>query len=185
MAFDSLSDIRQNVISTINSIPVRISQPTFLGTQLGPGEVFRFTVDVDHTPFSLNWVQLTRVRLRIQVDNPTIARLTVPDSGFGFGGPNPFSGSVITDLNGLAFPTGPIDLRRGFIINFPEGNPWYQLISPAEDVPALAFRGRAMTVGNFRIQARIIADVDLNWLFPPNQDSNLTDQSNVAVSVAS
>ncbi len=186
MPFNSLLDIRQNVISTVNSVPVRVSPPTFSGTQLNPGEIFQFTVDVDHSDFALSWVELTRLRLRVQVDNPAIAQLNVPDFGIGLGGPLPLTGSMVTDLNGTTFPTSSIgSLTRGFIIHFSEGNRWYQLRSPLEAVPALNFRGRSIVVGNFHIQARIIADIVLNWLFPPNQDSNLTSHSNVALSVVS
>ncbi|MBK8501047.1 MAG: hypothetical protein IPL46_01935 [Saprospiraceae bacterium] len=163
MPIENLRDIRTNVDTIVNSIPVTVSQLTFPGNQLNPNEDFSFTVDASNPVGS---VRIVNVRLRVAVGNQAMVRLRVPN----FQAPGLFL--AVTNLNGTPFLDAQIGLLvNGFIINFPSGHAW-DAINPGENVPALSFSGRAISTGNTEILARIIADIDHAWLFPPGQESN-------------
>lgn len=168
----NLSDIRSASDTYLNSfVTVTIGQIIDAGAQVNPSEAFSFEVLATNT----GGVRLKNVRLRVEVDNPNVAKLRVAGDFITLSG-FPLAPTNVKDLNGGSVALS--ELVDGMIIDFnPNLNPSgrWDVIEPNESLPKIKITGKAgaaVAGGNTTIRARIIADIDQDFLFPANQSSN-------------
>lgn len=135
------------------------------GAVINPNEKFTFKVEVRNAIASAGGVALTNMKYRIAVTNSAVAKIEAP------------AGGTSTSLTGT--PVTPGTLVDGFIYT-PTG---VNSSLHVGDVDTLPLTGKAGPGGGTTaINARVLADVDLNQLFPKGQDST-PDTRNLAVVV--
>lgn len=128
------------------------------GVAIGPNETFTFNVEVRNAIPLAGGVALSNVKYRIAVTNPAVAKIRVPGGG------------TSTTLN---FPFTPLPMNEfvdGFIYS-PTGDNFSLSVGEIDNLPLTGKAGAAGGGGTTAINARILADVDLNQLFPKGQDS--------------
>lgn len=159
----NLRELRQACEDYVNNkVTVTVTQPTpSSGTQINANEQFGFRVTAVNANSANGGVQLTNVRYRIEVNptvptNPNSATVKVPR----LGRTTDLAGNP---LGGGAFVTAMIHqplLDAAAVLAVGESD-------------TLGFDGKTGTEngGLFTIRARVIADVDEEFLFPDDQDS--------------
>jgi hypothetical protein len=156
-----LRDIQTAVSDYLNNkVNMTVSPITpASGGSVGPNEEFSFTVTASNASASSQGVALKNVRYRIAVGSGSVAKIKVP------------SGGSSTDLSGSSVAVGTY--VTGLIYNPASGNAADAL--SAGDSDSVTFHGKAgsgASGGNTTITARILADVDLDLLFPKGEDSS-------------
>lgn len=149
-----LAELREAVITylatkvNIDVSPIRPAS----GTGLSPGESFTFSVTATNASRGNDGVGLSAVRYQVEV--------TV-----GAGVAN-----VIVPTGGSAIGAGGNALQAGAAVDFfefdPSGNDQSYLAPGESDV--LVFSGRATGTGGAAIRAKILANPDLDDIFPRN-----------------
>lgn len=169
----NLTDIRNAVDVYLNNF-VSVSIGPFFGAggQVNPNEDFSFEVGATNN----GGMRLKNVRLRVEIVSPTVASLRVKGDFLSFFSPVSLSPFNVRDLNGSNVFLS--QLVSGMIIDFnPAQNPSgrWDVIDPGETLPSIIIfckAGSAPGGGSTDIRARIIADIDQDFLFPGNQNSN-------------
>ncbi|MGY1670802.1 hypothetical protein [Geodermatophilus sp. SYSU D00710] len=133
------------------------------GASINPGETFTFKVRVANATAADGGIILTNVRYSIRVPNPNVIKIRVPSSG--------------TSLDGSGNP-----ISAGSEVGFFEFNPASPDISILQigETDEFTFTGRAGSGpagGSTTIVAKILADPDINALFPRNEDSSLATRT--------
>jgi len=148
-----LPDLRQAVIAYLNTkvtvdvLDFQVSNPPFLKV----GEPFSFTVRVSNATTANGGIALTNVRYQVSTSNPEAVKITVP-------------------TNGSAIDRHGHPLSASDSVDFFEFNPAGEDVSylRRDETDLLAFNARAVGAGSCSIRARILADPDINELFPRN-----------------
>jgi len=125
---------------------------------LSPKENFTFSVAATNATVALGGVRLKNIRYYVSTNG--LATLKVPPSNLGkcFGSINP-SGTPFT-------PDADV---TGFYLNPPEGD--FKYLDPGETDTIVNLKGTTKSLGSLMIEVKVFADIDLDYLFPPNQDS--------------
>jgi hypothetical protein len=138
-----------------NEVKVKIKEiRPASGNSIGPGEDFEVEVEVKNANAATG-LALTKLKYRLEVANPSVAKLEVPGSAY----------IITTDLEG-----NRIGGEVGSMIV------WNQLadtLAPGE-IKTMVFNGTAGTSnsgGNTSIRARVLADINLDSLFPAGEDT--------------
>jgi len=155
----NLPDLPQAVRTYLNSkVTVTVSPPTpSSGTSIGPEETFTFRVNVVNAPAANGGILLINVRYSIHVENPNVLKIRVPTSG--------------SSLDGSGAPIAP-----GTEVGFLEFDPFSPLLSTLQigETDGFTFTGiagKGQAGGSTAITAKVLADPDINALFPRNEDS--------------
>jgi hypothetical protein len=161
----NLPDLPQAVRAYLNGkVTVTVSALTpASGASINPGETFTFKVRVDNAPAASGGILLTNVRYSIRVANSNVIKIRVPSTG--------------TSLDGSGNP-----IAVGTEVGFFEFNPASPDISSLQigETDELTFAGKAgagQAGGSTTISAKILADPDINALFPRNEDSTTATRS--------
>jgi hypothetical protein len=156
----NLQDLPKAVRAYLDEkVTVTISDPTPSGgTFIEPDETFTFRVDVFNASAANGGIPLINVRYSIRVEHPDVLKIHVPTTG--------------SSLDGSGHTIAP-----GTEVGFFEFNPDSPASSTLQvgEADGLNFRGKAgpnRAGGSTRIQAKILADPDINALFPRNEDSS-------------
>jgi hypothetical protein len=169
----NLQELRAAVQSYVDSsVKVKISDITpQSGTQLGPNEEFTFNVSADNTIAGSNAIRLINVRYHIKLSPTGAAKLLAPNST-----------TVLNTVRAFNNPQGtgapfalnqPVDemyvfSTSAFILDRPNE------LSPGDIDTITGLKGKAGSApggGTTNIQARVLADPDLDYLFPKDQDT--------------
>ncbi len=152
-----LGDLRKAVISYLeHQVSISISNPV----KDAAGSEFRFTVTVKNASEASGGVGLTNVRYQVQIAQtlgppaiPPIPRIRVPSGGSSLG-PHGEALSVGTLVEFFNF--NPSDFNLSYL--------------QIDESQSLTFNGNAIHnfASGFRLIAKILADPDLNSVFPRN-----------------
>ncbi|HVF87433.1 MAG TPA: hypothetical protein VM866_07575, partial [Pyrinomonadaceae bacterium] len=136
---------------------------------IGPGEHFKFDITVANATAANGGLKLINVRYHLKVVSPSKAKLIVNNKG-AIGGWVSRSGPLETD------PELTLHAEVSEMYLFP-----YDLLSNSgADTKTLGvgetdtltnIEGKALSLGATDIQCDIIADVDVNYLIPMNENS--------------
>ena len=164
MAID-LRDISDAVQSYLNKkVAIAITDLTAAeGDSVNPGETFDVTVEATNADSTSGGVALKNLKYRVSVDDGSVAKLVVPTGMFFH----------TTDLDGNVVLPG--SERTSMIVE--------QTLAtklPAGDTGRLHVSGKASgaaTGGKTSVRARMLADVDLDELFPQGEDTPVATKS--------
>ena len=163
----NLRDIPDAVRSYLdNKVTVRVNPiiPA-TGAALGPNETFSFSVSAQNTNAANGGIPLSNVFYRVRVENPAVAKFAIPAANLG----------SATDDSGNVLSPGT---QVGFMVFRPIGD--LRSLSVGE-TDTLTLNGRAAaappTGGTTTIAARIVADVDVDQLFPKGENSPATSRT--------
>ena len=145
-------------LDTKVSVGISLFTPT-TGVTIGPNETFTFNVEVKNA--LVGGVALSNVKYRIAVANPAVAKIQVPAAG--------------TSTSPAGAPLLIGTFVDGFIYS-PTGANSSLGVGDIDNLPLTGKAGPGGTGGTTKINARILADVDLNQLFPKGQDSALANE---------
>jgi hypothetical protein len=156
----NLKEITDAVKSYLdNKVTVTISGVTpQAGNAVNPNESFTFRVVATNADAANGGVALKNVRYRISVDNPAVVKLKVP----------PTTSGSATDLGGGALAAGAL---VGAMIFDPASAAFDLAVGDHDAITVSGVAGSAAAGGNSTIRARVLAEVDLNLLFPKGEDS--------------
>lgn len=164
----NLADIRSAVGTYLdNFTTVTIGPIQDAGSQVNPNEPFSVEVSATNT----GGVRLKNVRLWVGVDSATVGKIQVKGDFLTFTAPILTTPNNVKDLNGSSVITN--QLVQGIIIDFSTSHKW-DAIEPGEALPKVKIFGKAGTAvsgGTTNIKAKIIADIDQDYLFPSGQSS--------------
>lgn len=154
----NLKDIPAAVKAYLDTkVTVTVSTPVpSSGTTIGPNETFTFSVVAANADAANGGVVLKNMKYRLAVDNPAVAKIKVP------------TGGTATDLAGNSLVAGA---EVGAFIFAPTS---FGFDLPVGDTDRLSFTGKAgsnQSGGTTTIQARVLADIDLDQLFPKGEDT--------------
>ena len=154
----NLKDIPDAVRTYMDTkVTVTVSTPVpSEGTTIGPNETFRFNIEAANANAANGGVVLKNVKYRVRVDNPAVAKIMVP------------SGGTATDVAGNPLVAGA---EVGEFIFDPTG---VAFDLPVGNADTLRFTGKAgsnESGGTTRIRALVLADIDLDQLFPKGEDA--------------
>lgn len=127
-----------------------------VGATIGPNEIFTFKVEVRNAIPAAGGVALSNVKYRIAVTNSAVAKIQVP------------TGGTSTSLSGV--PIAPPMFVDGFIFT-PTGVNSSLGVGDIDNLPLTGKAGPGVAGGTTKVDARILADIDLAQLFPTRQDS--------------
>ena len=159
----NLRDIPEAVQNYMNTkVTVSVSNFTpAAGDAIGPNELFTFKVKATNANAAGGGIMLKNVRYRIQSTNAAVAKIKVPADG------------TSTNLAGVALAVGTeveafIYSPSAVVIIDP---PYTLSVGDTDTISLTGRAGAAPAGGTTNIQARILADVDLDLLFPKNEDT--------------
>jgi len=171
----TLRDIRtavQNYLDTHVGVSISGLTPAG-GVSIQPNEVFTFSVTANNSS-AADAIRLVNVRYHIRVLNPAVAKLVVPSS-------NP-------DANGVTYKSGPggffsfnlaPNAEVGEMFLFPPASGIFAPDKAGDldigDIDTIAgLKGKAGSApagGSTSITCAVLAEADLDFLFPKNEDS--------------
>jgi hypothetical protein len=165
----NLKDIPDAVQSYLNSqVSVTIAQlAPATGTTINPGETFDVRVEATNATAVAGGIALTNVKFRISVDNGAIAKLIVPAGAI----------YLTTDLAG-----NRLNANQEVTAMIVENQIDRQL--SVGDTKTLVVTGKATGTasgGNTTVRARVLADIDLDALFPQGEDTGAATRALVVV----
>jgi hypothetical protein len=156
----NLQDIPNAVKAYLNTKVTVTSIDIFAATESGdvinPNERINIKIRVKNADAANGGVALKNVKYRLSVDSPAVAKLEVPKTTAG----------KTTDLAGNV-------LTQGLFVNSMIFDPIEsQFELPVGDTQDLTLAGQTgATAGTTILRVRVIADVDVDALFPKNEDS--------------
>lgn len=183
----------------INLIDIRTAVQDYLNTKVGtvisaltpvvsgpinPGDEFSFKITALNAPAANGGIRLVNVRYHLKVVNPAIASLIVPGGGIALARSGSLTsdpvfapGKLVPEMylfpspgdNKSLFPS-PGDNRSSL---FPSPGDNRSLEVDEHDFID-GLKGRATVVGNTQIQFDVIAEPDLDFLYPKNENSPLS-----------
>ncbi len=164
-----LIDIRKavqdylNTKATVSISPFRAEVPN----AISPDENFTFDVTATNANAADGGLKLVNVRYHIKVVNPDKANLIVATQPV-LGGWVSRSGPLETDTELAAHA----EVSEMYLFPYSLlGSPDTKTLNAGETDTLTNIEGKALRVGGTDIQCDIIADVDINYLIPMNQDS--------------
>lgn len=161
----NLNDLRSAVTTYLNSrVTTTVADFTpDVPSALSPNERFTFSLLVRNAP-EPEGIALTNVRYHLRVTNPNVGRLITP--------------SRLTTGTAYARADLTQPIAEGMEVSE------YYLVPPRlSDASRLAagerdvlrgLRGRALALGTFEIRTSVVAEADLDYLFPKQEDSRET-----------
>jgi len=166
MAID-LRDITDAVRTYLNKkVTVTITDLTPAegnGQSVNPGESFEVHLEATNADSTAGGVALKDLKYRVSVDSGSVAKLVVPDGTF----------MHTTDLDGNVVDKG--SERTSMIVQ----NTLFTKLSAGES-STLVVTGKASSVasgGSTKVNVRVLADVDLDELFPAGEDTPVVTKS--------
>ena len=157
----NLQDIPNAVKAYLNTkvtvTIVGIVAATESGTVINPNERINFKIRTKNADAANGGVALKNVKYRLSVDNPAVAKIEVPPTAVG----------KTTDVAGVVLTPGTL---VGAMIFDPKESIFELPVGDTQDITFAGQTGGA-TGGTTTIRARVIADVDLDALFPTNEDT--------------
>lgn len=158
----NLQEIRTAVINYVDTkVGVAISTLTpAAGASIGPNETFSFTLTAKNADSVNGGIALKNIIWRVWVQNEAVGKLTVPAA------PTVARSGCSTTSPVLAAGT---QVREMYL--YPAGDDYYLSVGESDSIVLQGKAGAAPAGGNTNIQFKIYADVDMDWLFPPKQDS--------------
>lgn len=165
----NLKDVPDAVKAYLNTkVTVTVSAFTpQAGNSIQPNETFTFSVTVANASAANGGINLKNVRYRIEALRPKVAKFPLQNQ----------PGGTATPLDGTTLPAVGFELPpAGAMLITPLANSDNSKLEPGEtdSIVVLGIAGSAPGGGDTSIQARILADVDLDRLFPQNEDSPVT-----------
>jgi len=133
------------------------------GNSVNPGESFDVHIATTNADATSGGVALKNLKYRLSVDNGSVAKLVVPDGMFFH----------TTDLDGNDVTKG--SERTSMIVQ----NTLFTKL-PIGENSTLVVAGKATDAasgGSTSVRARVLADVDLDELFPPGEDTPVATKS--------
>ncbi|MDQ3252417.1 MAG: hypothetical protein M3R15_00685 [Acidobacteriota bacterium] len=171
----NLIDIR-NAVQDYLDTKVTVTVSAFraeVPNAIGPGEKFTFDITAVNADDANGGLKLINVRYHIKVVSPSKAKLIVNNRG-AIGGWVSRSGPLETDPE-LALQS---EVSEMYLF------PYYLLgatdtktLTVGETDTLTNIEGKALSLGATDIQCDIIADVDINFLIPMNQNSTTASRS--------
>lgn len=160
----NLQEIRTAVINYVDTkVGVTISTLTpAAGVSIGPNETFSFTLTAKNADIVNGGIALKNIIWRVWVQNETVGKLIVPAAPM-----------VARSGNSTTSPVLAAGTQVKEMYLFPSNGSADNYLSVA-DTDVIALQGKAGAApagGNTNIEFKIYADVDMDWLFPPKQDS--------------
>jgi hypothetical protein len=159
-----ISDAVQSYLNNKVAITIAdLSPAEGEGTEVNPGESFVVTIEAANASSSSGGVALKNLKYRVSVDDGSVAKLVVPTSAFVH----------TTDLDGNAVTQG--SERTSMIV---QKILFTKL--PVGDTGTLVLEGKASNGakgGKTSVRARVLADVDLDELFPQGEDTPVATKS--------
>lgn len=154
-----LAEVPQAVRTYLNTkVGVKILSITPTGAAINPNETFTFRVEVKNADALHKGVALNNVKYRVAVANSAVAKIQVPAAG------------TSTSLTFPFPPLAPGTFVEGFIYN-PASAGFDLPVGDTDNLQITGKAGVAIGGGATAINARILADVDFNLLFPKGEDS--------------
>jgi hypothetical protein len=155
----NLKDIPDAVQSYLNTkVSVAISQVApSSGSSINPGETFEVHIEAANANAASGGVALKNTKYRVSVDNGAIAKLIVPPGAIYFA----------TDLAGNRL-NGNQEVTSMIVENMIARE------LAVGDTGTLVLSGKATAAaagGATTVRARVLADVDLDALFPQGEDT--------------
>jgi hypothetical protein len=164
MAID-LRDITDAVQSYLNKkVVIAITDVTPAeGDKVNPGESFDVHLEATNADSTAGGVALKNLKYRVSVDDGSVAKLVVPDGMF----------IHTTDLDGNDVTKGTE--RTSMIIQ----NTLFTKLAIGESstLVVTGTAGSAASGGKTSVRARVLADVDLDELFPQGEDTSVVTKS--------
>ena len=164
----NLKDVPDAVKAYLNTrVTVAVSAFTpQAGNSVQPNETFTFSVSVTNANAANGGINLKNVRYRIESANPAVAKFPLLNQ----------PGGTATPLDVVSAPVDVPLLPAGAILITPLANSDTSRLEPGEtdSIVVRGVAGSAPAGGDTSIRARILADVDLDRLFPQNEDSPVT-----------
>lgn len=166
----NLQEIRTAVINYIDTkVTVSISAlvPT-TGDTIGPNEEFSFTLTAQNASAASGGIALKNIVWRVWVENEAVGKLLVPAAPM-------VARSSLSDTSSL---TPGSYVKEMYL--FPPNIAYLPPLDAATylgtgDTDTLSLKGKAGATpsgGTTNIRFKIYANVDMDWLFPKNQDSS-------------
>ena len=153
----------QNYMNTKVTVAVSSFTPA-VGATINPNELFTFNVTTTNANAAGGGITLKNVKYRIQSANANVAKIKVP------------AGGTSTDLLGNALAVGTE--VAAFIYNPTAATANDTLGVGDSDILSLTGKaGASPAGGSTNIQARILADVDLDSLFPKDEDTSVVTRN--------
>jgi hypothetical protein len=153
-----LTDLRTAVQVYLNTkVKVSVSElVAAVPNTINPGEGFTFSVTARNAAIADGGIALSNVRYHLRVADSTIGKLIVPPTTIGtaksLGGNDLTPGAQVTEM--FFFP---LDERNR--------------LGQGEADTISGLRGKAGVLGTTNIRLEILADPDINFLFPRNGNS--------------
>jgi hypothetical protein len=142
-----------------NKVSISVTPPvTEGGTQINPNEAFTFSVKATNASDTTGGVKLKNVAYRVRVTNPALATFTVPVAT---------EGSAKDDSGNTLAPNTQV----GFMVFSPIGDRSILDIGETDALKLQAKAGPGASGGITTLGARIVADVDLESLFPTRENT--------------
>lgn len=160
----NLQEIRTAVVSYVDTkVTVSISTLTpATGTTINPNEEFSFILTAKNADSASGGITLKDIIWRVWVQSDTVGKLIVPAppmvarSGLSTSSPALIAGSQVKEM----YLSPPTDAAGNYL--------------QVGDTDTISLRGKAGSApagGSTNIQFKIYADVNMDWLFPKDQDS--------------
>ncbi|HEY9657185.1 MAG TPA: hypothetical protein V6C65_01885 [Allocoleopsis sp.] len=182
-----LRDLRtavQNYLDTQVAITISAFTPA-TGTSIQPGEQFTFSVTGTNAS-GVDAIRLINVRYVVRVIDPAVAKLVVPATnpdamGIRYKGPGLIFGTLV-DLAPNArvsemYIYPPASMNSPFYID----RAGDLNIGDSDTLTLTGEAGSAVNGGNTQIMCQILADPDLDFIFPKNENTPSTSKSLVII----
>ncbi len=170
----NLQDIRTAVQTYLDTkVTVSISDPVpVTGSQINPNEDFTFKISATNASSSAGGIRLKNVRYYVGVRNPSVVKLIVPSGILGMTARNSYSASGTTLKEGTQVDS---------MYLFPGSLSGTDLLSlDVGDTDEITVMGKACSGpkgGTTSIDFRIYADIDMDYLFPKDENSSGASKS--------
>ncbi|MDX6693547.1 MAG: hypothetical protein QOF02_1150 [Blastocatellia bacterium] len=166
----NLKDVPDAVKAYVNTrVAVTVSAFTpSAGNSIQPNEKFTFTVTAANATPANGGINLKNIRYRIESASPAVAKFPVEGQ----------PGGTATPLDGTTLPLD-ITAPAGAILITPAANSDNSKLEPGEtdSIVVRGIAGSAPAGGDSSIRVRVLADVDLDQLFPRNEDTPVTSRT--------
>jgi len=134
---------------------------------LSPNEGFTFSISVQNTAYALGGIRLINVGYHISVADSSKAKLIVPPATVG---------RATSSHTFPAIVYAPGTEQSGYYLVPPEGHDIKALDAGETDTIA-GLRGIAKALGTTQIRVHILADPDLDYIFPKREESATAQRS--------
>jgi hypothetical protein len=153
----------QNYMNTKVTVTVSSFTPA-AGASINPNELFTFSITAANANAAGGGIALKNVKYRIQSANAAVAKIKVP------------AGGASTDLLGNPLAVGTEVAAFIYDPSVISANDTLG-VGDSDSISLTGKAGASPAGGSTNIQARILADVDLDSLFPKNEDTSVVTRN--------